>query len=303
MEQPLVSVVMPNYNNITYLPQAVDSILNQTYKDLELIIVDGHSSDGCIDMITEYQKKDERVKLVYDNGGGVGEASIIGCSKARGKYIARMDSDDISFSNRIEKEVTFLSQNPDYVLVSSAMDVIDENGSVLGRTFPCTDESLIKKSLKRMNVISQPMAMFRRDAYEMVGGYLPLIYIEDRMLWYKLSAVGKIKNFSCVLGQYRVLVNSLSHAINPYEKVLHALRNKMCDDREILQSDIELYNNICRYSKQFRVKAESNTKSNRKSKDILLFDFLKKLLGQETAEKFVCSLINQRYAKSLKELP
>lgn len=302
MGQPLVSVVMPNYNNIAYLAQAVDSILGQTYTNIELIIVDGHSTDGCVEIINDYIAKDERVKLVYDNGGGVGAASIIGCKEAKGDFIARMDSDDISYPFRIEKEVMFLSQNPEYVLVSSAADIIDENGSVLGRTFPCTDDALIQKSLKRMNVISQPMAMFRRNSYEEVGGYLPLIYIEDRMLWYKLSAVGKIKNLSCVLGQYRVLGNSLSHAINPYEKVLHAIRNKMCDDKVILQSDIELYNSICIYSKEFRVKADNKAKSNRKSKDMQLFDFLKIIFGPETSEKLVCRLINRRYAKMLKKM-
>lgn len=292
---PLVSVVMPNYNNKDYLPLAVESILNQTYSNLELIIVDGHSTDGSIEIIESYISKDKRVKLIYDNGKGVGAATIIGCNEAKGEFIARMDSDDISNLDRIEREVSFLMANPEYVLVASAMEYIDEDGNYIGRDFTLTNEKVIKKVIKKRNVINQPMAMFRMDAYKKSGGYVPLIFVEDRVFWCRLSKYGKIKNFSFTLGKYRILGNSLCHTYNPYENVLLELRNKMVADNDILPSDVELYNSICIYSKKYRKTIQNLGKNRKKSREEIVYSFIKPFVGNKNAEYIISCLLNLRF--------
>lgn len=289
-KKPLVSVVMPNFNNNRFLAESIDSILNQTYDNLELIIVDGHSTDGSIDIIQSYVEKDPRVNLIFDNGEGVGAATNIGCRAAKGEFIARMDSDDVSFLDRIEIEATFLTRNSDFVLVSSAAEYIDEEGNHIGRSFPITSEKAIKRFLLTANCINQPMAMFRREAYEKVGGYPPLIFVEDRVFWCKLAKCGRIKNLSKPLGKYRILNDSLGHTYNPYDRLLQEFRNKMVQDDEILNSDIELYNSICNYSKQFRIPSTVTGEYGGKSRQEKLYDCLKIIVGSHYSEEIVCRL-------------
>ena len=92
MEQPLISVVMPTYNCEKYIHEAIDSILNQTYKNFEFIIVDGHSTDGTAKLLEQYAQRDKRIIVVPDEGKGIGAALKLGCSLAQGKYIARISS-------------------------------------------------------------------------------------------------------------------------------------------------------------------------------------------------------------------
>jgi len=128
MKEPLISVVMPSYNSEKHIAESIQSIIDQTFTDWEFIIVDGHSKDKTIDIINGFIEKDNRIKLLFDEGEGIGPALNMGCAAARGKYIARMDSDDYSYPERLKVEVDFLSENPDYVLVSSGMDFMDLEG-------------------------------------------------------------------------------------------------------------------------------------------------------------------------------
>lgn len=144
MEQPLISVVMPTYNCKKYVSQAIDSILNQTYQNFEFIIVDGHSTDGTELILNDYSLKDKRVKIIKDERKGIGAALKLGCSMAKGDYIARMDSDDIALPQRFEKEIEILRKNKELVLVSSSAIYIDERGDFMGYSFPYTSCSNIK---------------------------------------------------------------------------------------------------------------------------------------------------------------
>lgn len=127
-KRPTVSVILSTYNRATYLPKAIDSILSQTFQDFEFIIIDDGSIDKTQEVITAYQEKDPRIK-VYKNKRNKGLVHNLnfGIKKARGKYIARMDDDDISLPTRFEKQVAFLKENPHITVLGTNRYAIGED--------------------------------------------------------------------------------------------------------------------------------------------------------------------------------
>lgn len=164
--KPLVSIVMPVYNAEAYLADAINSMLKQTYQNFEFIIIDDASTDGSLEMIRKYQKRfSKKIKVVsvkknLNRGGD--HCANLGIAKARGKYIARMDADDISLPQRLEKQVEFLEKNPKVFLVGSNAFAIDKNGSVIGDKMVFTKFDEIYKSYARFHPIIHPSAMYRR---------------------------------------------------------------------------------------------------------------------------------------------
>ncbi len=286
---PLVSVVLCTYNSSSTLPETIESVLRQSFTDFEFIVWDDGSTDDTSEVVHSF--KDPRIRYHHDQNGGIGKASRQACSHARGKYIARIDSDDLCFPHRFQTEVDFLESHPDYVLVSSSVEYIDKNGSVIGRNFLCTDNNVIKKNIQYSSMIVQPMVMFRRDAYIQSGGYQSINIGEDRLLWSRMSKYGKFKNLPTVLGQYRLLSSSLSHSRNPYMKVLYALRTKMIHDEEIQPHDVELFNAIEQLGKESPV-VHDNSKvlKRKKTAEEKVYQVLSHIIGKRFSEKTVFAM-------------
>jgi glycosyltransferase involved in cell wall biosynthesis len=149
--KPLVSVVMPVYNAEAYLKDAVESMLYQTYPAIELIIVDDHSTDNSWEILKSYKEQfPTRIKLIRTkknlNCGGDTCANY-GISKAIGKYIARMDADDIAVPNRIEKQVAYLESHPGVTLVGSQAYVINGKGETIGEKMNQPATLILKKHI------------------------------------------------------------------------------------------------------------------------------------------------------------
>ena len=120
--KPMVSVVMPTYNRADFLPRAVESVLNQTYRDFEFIIIDDGSEDNSWELLKTYAQKDHRIRLLKNKKNrGISYTRNRGNAAARGKYIMIMDSDDISLPQRMEKHVAFMQAHPDVVLSTSLL--------------------------------------------------------------------------------------------------------------------------------------------------------------------------------------
>ncbi len=118
LNRPMVSFVMPTYNRADLLPHAIDSILNQTFEDFELIIVDDGSTDNTAHVLKQYQKKDARIRVIFSKPNkGVAVARQIGNETARGKYIAIMDSDDVLFSKFLERAIDYLEKNENVTIL------------------------------------------------------------------------------------------------------------------------------------------------------------------------------------------
>lgn len=290
-KQPLISVVLSTYNTGNYIAEAIESILAQTYNNFEFIIWDDGSTDNTRSVVESF--KDDRIRYYYHENTGLGMALRLACEKASGEYIARMDSDDFSLPTRFEKEIEFLEANSDYVLVSSAVFYIDEKGNEIGRSFPYTDSRIISKT-RSMTV--HPMAMMRRESYVKAGGYLPIRFMEDDLFWSKLAKQGKFANLTEPLGKYRLLQSSLGHSRSKYDKVFLEFRKKMANDDVVLDSDIELYNNLYLYSKQFKDIIQDKQVSRKKTtSEERLFAFLGKIIGDRKAESVISGLKNILY--------
>jgi glycosyltransferase involved in cell wall biosynthesis len=295
---PLISVVMCTYNTGEYIAEAIESVLAQSFIDFEFIIWDDGSTDGTRNIVESF--KDERIRYFHHENTGLGMALKLACAEARGKYIARMDSDDVCLPERFAKEVDFLETHQDYVLVSTAVNIIDKRGCVQGRIFPCSDDRVLKGILQRPdNMIVHSMVMMRHSAYKKAGGYLPIRKSQDLLFWSRLAKHGKFYNISSPLGLYRELPSSLDHSINPYMPIISKLLLKMVQDDEVIDSDIALYNSIFLYSKQFKQQIKPKKFERGKSREERLFSILKLLIGDKNAESVIVELKNIYYRKRL----
>jgi glycosyltransferase involved in cell wall biosynthesis len=146
---PLISVIMPVYNSKKYLHAAVESIFGQTLADFELIAIDDGSTDGSAAILESFQQNDTRLVIQrHTQNQGIPAALNSGLALASGKYIARMDADDISRPDRFQKQVAFLETHPEIDVLGSAVQLVDERGHVIGRlSLPCEDLAIHWKSL------------------------------------------------------------------------------------------------------------------------------------------------------------
>lgn len=163
---PLISVIMPVYNAGEYLVPAIESIMNQNYKNFEFIIIDDASTDDSWKTIRAYQKRYPKIitaiRLKKNLNAGGDTCANIALSLATGKYIARMDADDISHPDRLEKQVTYLESHRDIFLVGSNAYVINKSGNTIGeKTEPLTHTE-IKKQYFTFHPLIHPSTMFRR---------------------------------------------------------------------------------------------------------------------------------------------
>lgn len=209
---PKISVVLPVYNGANYLKEAIESILRQTFSDFELIIVNDGSTDNSLQIINEYI--DPRIILINQPNKGFPESLNIAIASCSGKYIARMDQDDISLPHRLMEQYLFLESHPSVSVLSNAVEYIDDQGNVLGRSFPVTNSMAVKKKLlKSGNVINHPSVIFKKNIIELVNGYNETVggRFTDYHLWVKIISSGyKVKNLPKVLLQYRIIETSMS---------------------------------------------------------------------------------------------
>jgi glycosyltransferase involved in cell wall biosynthesis len=208
MKKPLVSVVMATFNEPPdYIVQSIRSILNQTMDDFELLLIDDSTDINTVIAIDNIVSLDKRIKLIRRSQRiGFVPALNIGLKQAQGKYIARMDGDDISVPNRFELQVSYLENNPDIAVIGGAMDIINEKGEITSHrnyaTTPCKTKlfGLIR------NPLAHPTVMMRKYIIEK-GFYYNETYkkAEDLELWLRLMKKGyKISNLSNTILLYRV---------------------------------------------------------------------------------------------------
>lgn len=230
-----VSVIMGVYNGEEHLSKAINSILNQTFKDFELIICDDGSKDNSLQIIEGAQAKDPRIKLIKNMKNKGLAASLNECLKlSKSQYIARMDSDDISHNTRLDKQINFLEKNPQIAVLGGNALLMNESG-IYG-------ERKIKNNFNKVNVFKRsffihPTVMIRREALEKVGGYTVAEHTyrtEDYDLWCKLVEAGyKGHNLNDFLLDYREDSNSYSKRKFVYRLDAYKLRKEWYKRLEI----------------------------------------------------------------------
>lgn len=194
---------MPVFNSERFVAEAIESVLGQTFGELELIVIDDGSTDRSREIVSQFARLDSRVRLVANHSNlGVGRASNRAWRVARAPYIARLDSDDVALPDRLSKQVSFLDAHPEVAVVGGALIRIDERGAHGSiSTFP-TSERGIRATLQRHNCIAHSAALIRRSALHDIGGYR-LNEAGDFDLWLRLSERWPLANLAEPVVLYR----------------------------------------------------------------------------------------------------
>lgn len=206
---PQVSVIMSVYNGQKFLREAIESILGQSFKDFEFIIINDGSTDDTKAIIQSY--KDKRIKLFNQKNHGLVFSLNKAIGLAKAELIARQDDDDISEPDRLKQEVQFMNDNPDHVLVGGAFEVIDENGKFIMFESNLTDDIDIRRMMVIRNPFAHGSTMFRAKAIRKAGGYHnDCGPTEDFELWSRLAKEGKVANLPQLLYKWRVNLSGIS---------------------------------------------------------------------------------------------
>lgn len=226
-----VSVIMPVYNRENFLKESIGSILNQTFSEFEFIIVDDASTDSSFEIIEEYAKEDKRIKLLRNlNKKGIVGALTTAINAAQGEYIVRMDSDDISLPERIEKQILYMDRNLEVGACGTWVRLFD--GSDGTWELP-TDPDVIKCTMFFCGAIANPSAIIRRKIFSDLGFSYDdsFVVAEDYDFWTRLADSFKLSNLPEVLFLYRIhssntgSVYSNEHNESPFRIYERLIRN------------------------------------------------------------------------------
>jgi len=262
---PIVSVILPVYNGEIHLSECIESILSQTFRDFEFIIVDDASTDNTSQLLKEFAMKDNRIIIItHELNQKQTVAANTAIKHAKGKYLARMDADDIALPNRFELQVKCMEKNPNTGLLGSWVDIIDDNGKVLKTWYTNNTSGHLNWDLLFGAGFAHSSVMMRRDLVNKVGCYQS-IEAEDYDLWSRLSRITNIANIQQVLQKKRVwqgqlglkvpqetrectlqiMQKNINHLLNNSNLDLDMIRNirKVSDKTPIIQ-DSQLISDI-----------------------------------------------------------
>jgi len=241
MIKPLVSICIPAYNASEFIGKTLESCLNQSYQNLEIIVTDDCSNDNTVEIVANY--KDQRIKLIKNEINlGVYKNWNKSIINSNGIYCKLMGADDILYPTCIEEQVKVMENrnNSDVVLVTSHKDVIDQNGKkIISRKFPVSGKingiKAIKKSLQRgTNMIGEPVAgLFRKEILLKSGYYSgDNLYMIDLDLWCRILKNGNLYVIDKTLYAFRISTNSLSTNLGVKQvKLFYTFVNKLSNDK------------------------------------------------------------------------
>lgn len=210
MKKPLVSVVLPVYNGDKYIKRAVDSILNQTYENFELIVINDGSKDGTLDILKSFEKKDKRVKVVSRENKGLIYTLNEGFSLAKGTYLARQDDDDFSYPCRLEKQVEFMESNSKYAMCGTAYNVVDEDFKHLRKYYLPVSYSSIKSNLFD-SCFGHGTVMIRKSMIEDMEWYRKdVLHVEDYDFFIRIAKKYPVYNLPDFLYDWTFRKTSVS---------------------------------------------------------------------------------------------
>jgi glycosyltransferase involved in cell wall biosynthesis len=211
MSTPIASVLIPVYNAEEYLGEAIESALGQTRRDIEVVAIDDGSTDSSRDILRCYAKQDSRLKMFENAHNGLVDTLNCGLVLAQGKYICRLDADDIAEPSRIEMQVRFLEKHADYALVGGNVTAIAPDGSLIGKFQLPTCHDVIVSNLQVANCFFHSAVTFRKESILEAGGYDPFFFpAEDYELWVRLSTKCRLANIPAVVCRYRVHARQVS---------------------------------------------------------------------------------------------
>jgi glycosyltransferase involved in cell wall biosynthesis len=306
MNLPLVSVIMPVYNGERYLKEAINSVLSQSYKNIELVLINDGSTDLSKNIILSYS--DSRIRLFENEyNSGIVYSRNRGLEEARGKYIANLDSDDIALPERIEKQVYFLDNNTDYGMCGTFYFTIDSNGKLLKKRNYPTSNIDIKTFLILGNCFCNSTLMIRSKLAKELR-YIDHYYLgEDYDLLYRISKMTKVTNLPFYSTYYREHGSNISFLkLNDMFSLVKKINGQILNDLNILVSeqDLEIHVNFLNRNivyfknnihfkelENWVIKLYKSVKNDKKHNHLLLYELI--------AEKWIVIAFNVKHYQKL----
>lgn len=206
---PLVTVVMAAYNAEGTITEAVQSILDQDFRDFELLVINDGSTDKTLSILSDMSHQDSRIRLITQTNMGLTRSLNRGLMEAKGKYIARQDADDYSYPSRLAEQVALLEANTDIVLCGANCDNAFPNGLI--SAWGHRSEAALKKSIPFKTPFAHSTAFFRKDAALALGGYdESYLTAQDMEFWIRLSQCGRVVMLETPLIKRNILGTSVS---------------------------------------------------------------------------------------------
>jgi glycosyltransferase involved in cell wall biosynthesis len=219
MSTPDVSVVMSVFNGQAYLAEAIESILNQSYRDFDFVIIDDGSTDKTAEILRSYASRDQRIRIYRHENKGRAASLNIGIELAKGNYVARMDADDFALPHRLQEQVRFMNEHPEVGLIGGAFELINNNQVLKTIRFPAED-SEVRSMMGFCNPICHPTVLMRKEVALASGGYRKaLLDADDYDLWLRMSERTKLGNLDAVVLRYRVHASQVSLGNMAHQKL------------------------------------------------------------------------------------
>lgn len=241
MKNPKISVIMSVYNSEKFLPEAIESILYQSFKDFEFIIINDASEDNSFNIIKNYAKEDRRIKVISNKENiGLTKSLNLGIEKAKGKYIARMDSDDISLPQRLEIQYNYLRKHPNIELLGSGILMIDSNGNKLIKVPGIKNKTKLYSRLEKKNCINHPVIIFQNNGHKYREKF---VYSQDYDLYLRLLT--EDRDITCLsesLLKYRVNPEAISFSKRSKQTLFSKKANMFYFER--VQKGVDSYNSF-----------------------------------------------------------
>ena len=231
---------MSVYNTEKYIYNAIESILNQTFRDFEFIIINDGSTDNSLEIIKSFN--DPRIKIISRENRGLAYSLNEGIRLAQCDLIARMDPDDISLPSRLQKQIEYLEKNPDVGIVGTGAMIINEEGEEIAPVILPLDHENLLNWLPPRKAKSSPFfhgsVVYRKEFILKAGGYAEGYHFEDIVLWGKLSKLTRFANLPEILYQFRVNRDARTNMSPSFIEKREKLINKYIEGKKFDEGDI-----------------------------------------------------------------
>jgi len=219
-EKPKVSVIIPTYNRAELLPRAIKSVLEQTYQDFEIIVVDDGSTDNTEEVIKEFQEQDKRIKYIkHDKNKGGSAARNTGIKAAKGKYVAFLDSDDEWLQNKLECEVKILNNNKNCIICSTGYTFINERtGKIISKTIFKNQWVSYKDVLRGKCLTTNDFTVIRKAAIDIGGFDEKLPARQDWDFWIRITSIGR---------GIQIPINTVNKYVMRNDQISSGIKNKL----------------------------------------------------------------------------
>lgn len=250
-KMPKVSVIIPTYNRARFVGEAIDSVLAQTYKDYEIIVVDDGSTDNTQEVLKHYGHK---IRYFRQENKGISAARNLALEKARGEYIAFLDDDDLWLPEKLEKQIDVLERNPDLAFVASETHVINGKGEIIDRFKRGKGDVETFENLRQQYFVPMLTTVVRRKCLDSVGGFNPSLPIcQDHDLWLRLAKIYKFRYIDVPLAKYRMHANNITKNLDQYlrDHLVIATASEFVSDMPFVERRIRKSKVYYRFAEQY----------------------------------------------------